>query len=254
VIRVGTAGWSIPRAAASGFAVEGTHLARYSRTLSAVEINSSFYRPHARKIYERWAAQVPAHFKFAVKLPRTITHDRRLTDAQEFIETFLSQVAGLGSKLGVLLVQLPPSLALDMHVAGVFFGLLRERYSGAIACEPRHLSWFASGADALLRAHRISRVAADPSITSDAATPGGWVAASEHEADAVAYYRLHGSPRMYWSRYSTERLAQWSEQMRAMSRHWSVWCIFDNTASGAAAENALTLNADVAGSVGTGGG
>ena len=242
-IRVGTAGWSIPRAVAPSFPGEGTHLERYSRMLSAVEVNSSFYRPHARKVYERWAARVPETFKFSVKVPRTITHEQRLADSRELVDTFLGQVEGLGAKLGVLLVQLPPSLTFDLRVARSFFVMCRKRYSGAIACEPRHLTWFEPRADELLREHGISRVAADPAITSVAAAPGGSATAQELGADAVAYYRLHGSPRMYWSSYSSERLAEWSAQMRAIGNSCA-WCIFDNTASGAAIENALTLNSN----------
>ena len=73
-IRIGTAGWSIPKEHAGAFPVEGSHLERYGAVLDAVEINSSFYRPHRRATYERWAGAVPEHFRFAVKVPRAITH------------------------------------------------------------------------------------------------------------------------------------------------------------------------------------
>ena len=68
---IGTAGWSIPAHYAPDFAGAGTHLARYAAQMTAVEINSSFYRPHQRKTYERWAASVPEVFRFSVKLPRS---------------------------------------------------------------------------------------------------------------------------------------------------------------------------------------
>ena len=138
VVRVGTAGWSIPRSKATAFPGEGTHLARYARVLPFVEINSSFYRPHRREVYRKWAAQTPRSFRFGVKLPREITHDARLRDARSSLREFLEQAGGLGRRLGPLLVQLPPSLDYERQVADRFFALVRERHAGDIVCEPRH--------------------------------------------------------------------------------------------------------------------
>jgi uncharacterized protein YecE (DUF72 family) len=60
---------------------------------------------------------------------------------------------------------------------------------------------------------------------------------------AIVYYRLHGSPRKYWSRYSPERVRQWASEIEMLPEHTDVWCIFDNTAGGAAIENALEMTA-----------
>src|SRR5690242_14468228 len=114
---IGTAGWSLPREEQPHFPAEGTHLQRYAAVLPAVEINSSFYRPHRESTYARWAASVPASFRFAVKIPRAITHERKLADAADALDAFLPGPAALGAALGCLLVQLPPSLALDEPVA-----------------------------------------------------------------------------------------------------------------------------------------
>src|SRR4029450_7108933 len=113
VIRVGTAGWSIPRASARHFDAAGTHLERYSRRLSCAEINSSFYRPHASATYAKWRDSTPPEFRFAVKLPRTITHERCLANAREPLVAFLDQIRALAEKRGPILVQLPPSLDFD---------------------------------------------------------------------------------------------------------------------------------------------
>ena len=110
-IHVGCAGWSIPGDQSAAFPGPGSHLQRYAAQLPASEINSSFYRPHRLSTYARWARSVPASFRFAVKLPRTVTHERRLVDCDALLAGFLSQVAPLGERLGCLLVQLPPSLA-----------------------------------------------------------------------------------------------------------------------------------------------
>jgi uncharacterized protein YecE (DUF72 family) len=109
-LRVGTAGWSVPSRYAAEIPPGGSHLERYARRLNAVEINSAFHRPHQRKTYERWARSAPAGFRFSVKLPKVMTHEQRLADCGELLDRFVAEVAGLGDKLGVLLVQLPPNL------------------------------------------------------------------------------------------------------------------------------------------------
>lgn len=238
MITVGTAAWSLPRAVASEFPGEGTHLARYARVLGAVEINSSFYRAHSPQTYAKWVAATPRSFRFAVKVPQEITHERRLRHTRQPLDRFLGEVAGLGKKLGPLLVQLPPSLEYERRSVRAFFELVRDRHEGAVVCEPRHASWFTSAAEAAFVAHRIGRVAADPASVAEAAMPGGWLGRG-----AAAYYRLHGSPRKYWSNYPPARIERWATEMLALPRSTDCWCIFDNTASGAAIENALQMAA-----------
>jgi uncharacterized protein YecE (DUF72 family) len=79
------------------------------------------------------------------------------------LDVFLAEAAGLGPKLGCLLVQLPPKLAFDEAVVAGFFGALLERASAAIPCEPRHATWFEGSADRALAGLGVARVAADPS-------------------------------------------------------------------------------------------
>ena len=121
---VGTAGWSLPRAEQPRFPGNGTHLERYARVLCGAEINASFYRPLRPALYQKWATAVPPGFRFAVKIPKEVTHERRLLDCEEPLAAFLDQVAALGEKLGPLLVQLPPSLEYDVNLAGAFFEVL----------------------------------------------------------------------------------------------------------------------------------
>jgi uncharacterized protein YecE (DUF72 family) len=233
-VRVGCAGWSLPRAEQARFVAAGSHLERYASRFDAVEINSSFHRPHRPATYERWSASVPSSFRFSVKLPKTITHGLRLRDAGELLAAFLAEAAGLGDKLGCLLVQLPPSLSLEPAVAADFFADLRACSSVPVACEPRHASWFDAEADDLLRELGVARVAADPARVPPAAEPGGW--------RGMSYYRLHGSPRMYYSAYPEEYLDALSSRIQAdAAARRAVWCIFDNTTLGAATPNALDL-------------
>lgn len=227
---IGTAGWSIPRQIADQFPAEGSALERYASRFRVAEINSSFYRPHRPDTWTRWRDSTPEGFRFSVKLPKVVTHERKLADFEEPLAQFLGQVELLGDKLGVLLVQLPPKLAFDADTAGRFFAALAEASGAMVACEPRHASWFAEDADALLAGHRVARVAADPAICESARVPGGW--------NGLAYWRLHGSPRMYRSSYD-DRLGDYAAQIRAA--RGEAWCIFDNTASSAAASDALAL-------------
>lgn len=229
--RIGTAGWTIPTALASRFPGEGTHLQRYAQMFDCVEINSSFHRPHRRSTYERWAASVPAGFRFSCKVPKTITHTAKLLECEALLDAFLDESAGLGAKRAVLLVQLPPSLRYDEPTASRFFDDLRARCQDRIVCEPRHASWFLSDADAMLREHHVSRVAADPPPVEGADRPGGW--------SGLRYFRWHGSPRRYYSRYEEPAIANLATSLEA--RRSPAWCIFDNTTTGAAAENALEL-------------
>jgi uncharacterized protein YecE (DUF72 family) len=231
---LGTAGWSLPRATQSAFPGEGSHLARYAARFNAVEINSTFYRPHRASTFARWSNTVPASFHFSVKIPRIITHERHLADSAALLDDFLMSLAPLGGKLAALLVQLPPSLAFDAAVVEEFLRAVRQRFDRAILVEPRHVTWFNDAVDELLIAHRVARVAADPACASAAADPGGW--------DRVVYFRLHGSPRKYYSSYSEDSLATLAQRITAATdRGAEGWCIFDNTASGAAMENALLL-------------
>jgi uncharacterized protein YecE (DUF72 family) len=233
-IMIGTAGWSIPRQCAEAFPAEGSHLQRYARRFAAVEINSSFYRSHKPDTYARWARSVPPDFRFAVKLPREITHKRKLVDAEEPLDRFLAEIVALGDALGPVLVQLPPSLAYLPEAAEAFFETVRMRFAGGIVFEPRHPSWFTNEVEAMLAGFRIARVAADPAPIPEAAKPGGW--------SGIVYRRLHGSPRIYYSDYSEDFLDAVATQMRrATDSTAENWCILDNTASGAACGDALSL-------------
>ena len=230
-VRVGTAAWAIPRDVRERFDAGGTRLERYARRFRCVEINSSFYRPHRPATYARWAAGVPDDFRFALKVPKEITHTRRFADVAGPLERFLAESAELGAKRGVLLVQLPPSFAYDAALVDDFFATFRARYDGLLACEPRHPTWFAGDAEDALRNARVARVAADPAINAEAALPGGW--------DGFVYYRLHGSPRTYYSAYDDAALHVMGERLRNATA--PAWCIFDNTAMDAATANALDL-------------
>jgi uncharacterized protein YecE (DUF72 family) len=231
---VGCAGWSLPKAEAASCPVEGSHLERYAAVFPAVEINSSFYRPHRPATYAKWAACVPDDFRFAVKVPRAITHDARMEGVEQQLLQFAAEAGELGEKLGCLLVQLPPKLGFVDEPARLLFRQLHALFGCTLAFEARHPSWFSEPATELLVESRVTRVIADPA----AGQPGPHVPTS---SDTV-YVRLHGTPRIYYSRYSmeyVESVRRALAQQAAAGR--TCWCIFDNTAAFEAVPNALQL-------------
>jgi uncharacterized protein YecE (DUF72 family) len=238
MLRIGTAGWTIPTHHASLAPGSGTHLERYAQVFSCAEINSSFYRSHRIETWQRWAQSVPADFRFSVKFPKAFTHIARLSVASAMLDTFFLETAALGDKLGPILVQLPPSLRFDDCPAAEFFKGVRDRWHGPIALEPRHASWFTQAASELLLEHRISRAAGHPSRDpnsdpKDGPQPAGWI--------GLAYFRLHGSPRTYYSSYEAPYLDALAKAVADVSSGAEIWVIFDNTALGHAFANAMDL-------------
>lgn len=225
-IRIGTAGWSFPRDL--DFPVEGSGLERYAARFDCVEINSSFYRPHQRKTYERWAASTPTDFRFAVKVPQAITHERRLVAIDDLLARFLDETDGLGARRGPLLVQLPPSLRFEAERVEAFLTTWRERTDVATVLEPRHASWFEDAPEQLLADFHVARVAADPAVVPEAVEPGGW--------SGLVYRRWHGSPVIYESAYPPEALDALAARL---AEEPETWCVFDNTKFGAATRDAL---------------
>jgi uncharacterized protein YecE (DUF72 family) len=237
-VRIGTAGWVVPKAhtasVAAHSAAVGSHLERYARVMNCVEINSTFYRPHQEKTFARWAASVPEDFRFAVKAPKAVTHEAKLWKCGAELAMFFGQLAPLGKKLGPVLVQLPPKLVFDEGVVREFFTVLRELHAGLVVVEPRHVSWFEPEPERLMREFEVARAMANPAAGSSLASePGGWM--------GLRYFRLHGSPRKYWSAYTDEFLRGIAGQIAASGDAGETWVIFDNTAAAHALGDAMKL-------------
>lgn len=233
IVHLGTAGWAIPQPAKDAFPPDGSHLVRYASRLPAVEINSTFRQWHRSETFARWAASVPDAFRFALKVPQAITHEAGLVGCEELVARFIDETAALGAKRGPLLIQLPPALEFSSPAGGKFFKLLRRQYHGPVVCEPRHPSWSKPAVDRLLASYEIARVAADPPPIPEFGIPGGW----QH----LAYYRWHGRERIYYSSYDASELRELASRLTASAENCETWCIFDNTALGFAATNALEM-------------
>jgi uncharacterized protein YecE (DUF72 family) len=233
-IRVGLAGWSNPPEKRAERNAAQSHLAFYAGHFSCVEINSSFYRPHRSATYARWRDETPAAFRFSVKMPRSVTHESHLKRCGAEVERFYGDIRALQPKLAVVLVQLPPSLEFNGRTARSFFKSMPQLRGTKLVCEPRHPSWFTNAAEGVLRDAGVSRVAADP-----ARCPGADVASG---ARRFAYFRWHGSPHLYYSKYSEARLAAFATTVRK-AKASETWCVFDNTAGHAAWDDALKFMA-----------
>lgn len=223
---VATAAWSVPKSVADRFPREGSVLERYAAVFKGVEINSTFYRRHRPDTFARWAGSVPDDFRFAVKIPKEITHARRLAAIDDAFALFLDDISNLGGKLGPLLCQLPPNLLFDPSVAEPALRLMRKKHAGQIVIEPRHPTWASEDALEMLENLAIERVLADPAVI--------WNASDF--AEPARYVRLHGKPKIYYSAYSADEIRDFHRLVAPDG-----WCVFDNTASGAATEDALTM-------------
>lgn len=233
-IYIGCAGWNIPANQKSNFPESGSHIERYAARLPAVEINSSFYKTHLDKTYIRWRETVPNDFRFSAKLPKTITHAHRLKNTESLLDTFLQGATQLKQKLGCLLIQLPPSLVFIEADVVSFLNNLKQRYDGNLVLEARHKSWFTSEVNHLMFTYQIAQAAADPSVCEVDGDPRGW--------SEFIYYRWHGSPEIYKSRYGSEQIKALAIKLKQYAREGkNIWCIFDNTTYGAAYANAFEL-------------
>lgn len=221
---IGTAGWNMPGDV-------GSHLFRYSRVFNCVEINSSFYREHMPRTYERWAGEVPEDFRFSVKLSQEFTHKCALKPTAKKIQQSLENILHLGPKLGMILLQFPGSMELDVKKLERFLTLIRKSYDGPLSLEARNCSWINKDARSLYYDFGVSKVSADPERC-----PGG--PKKLLTSGGTSYYRLHGSPIIYRSSYTKKFIKGLASEIKTQK---SAWIIFDNTTFGEATENALFL-------------
>jgi uncharacterized protein YecE (DUF72 family) len=156
-LHVGTSGYAY-KAWRGGFYPEGLaekgFLHYYAGQFRTVEINNTFYRMPTAALLARWADEVPAGFRFALKVPQQITHAHRLAGVDEAVAYLFDVVGVLGHRLGPLLFQLPPSLRQDLPRLADFLDLLPP--GRRVAVEFRHASWFDDEVYALLREHDVA--------------------------------------------------------------------------------------------------
>ena len=133
------------------------YLARYAERFDCLELDTTFYAVPRASAVQGWREHTPPHFRFAAKLPKTITHDNHLRDAEPTLHRFLDAIAPLGDKLGPLLIQLPPDFHAtedNQQALADFLRLLPSEYD--FAAEFRHRSWLTDETTDLLRQYGVA--------------------------------------------------------------------------------------------------
>ena len=226
-LRVGTSGWGHPQWRGHLYppGLRSTDwLAHYARHFDTVEVNTSFYRLPTAAMLERWAASVPQGFLFALKAPREITHDRRLTACEAPLAAFLDRLALLGPAQGPILFQLPPRFPADHDLLERFLDLLPPGHRYSI--EFRDPSWWPDPTPTILASRNIAFC---PFDLAGSRPP-------RHVTADFTYVRLHGHERPYCDRYPEPILADWSAWLRTqLDSGRDAYAFLDNTKEGDAA-------------------
>lgn len=236
---VGTAGWTYSSWRGTFYPDDlpsRRYLEFYARVFNTTEVNASFYHLPRPSTYEKWAAQVPDDFAFALKASRLITHVKRLVGVHEAWVTFVQNALALGARLGPILLQLPPSLRCHRRALTDFLRIAQRPAPNAhllrLAFEFRHDSWFTEESFALLRQHRVALCIAD--------SPR-YPRRDEVTADFV-YIRFHGRTELFASAYTDVELAEEAGRIRRyLLDGLDVYVYFNNDALGHAVANARTL-------------
>jgi uncharacterized protein YecE (DUF72 family) len=227
VVYVGTSGYNYPEWKGRFYPANlaaSKMLPYYSERFSTVEINYTFYRMPTAKLVTGWAAQVPASFRFTLKAPRRITHDRKLRDSAELVRGFCEAAHELGPQLGALLFQLPPSFKKDLGVFDEFLAVLPPRVCAAF--EFRHESWLHDEVYARLRDRNLALCVADSETRS---TPV--IATADY-----AYLRLRDEG------YTERHIVEWAGRVQDLStRCKDVYVYFKHEDEGKGPEFAQQL-------------
>ena len=227
---IGTSGYNYPEWRGSFYPEKfptAKMLAYYAERFNTVEVNYTFYRIPTPKLLEGWAQGTPEDFTFTLKAPRRITHDSKLKNVGDLTQTFCKTAATLGSKLGVLLFQLPPTFKRDDAVFDAFLETIPEGTRGAF--EFRHDSWHDEAVFDMLRRRNLALCIADSEKMS---TP--LVSTADY-----AYYRLRDEG------YQPADLDRWADVIRAQAAARDAYVYFKHEEQGKGPEFANLLRASL---------
>jgi uncharacterized protein YecE (DUF72 family) len=233
-VHIGTSGWQYRdwKDALYAGVPQRAWLERYAEEFGTVEVNNAFYRLPERATFEAWRERTPAGFRIAVKASRYLTHVKRLREPAEPVRRLLDRAAGLGDKLGPVLLQLPPTLRADNALLADCLAAFPARVR--VAVEPRHPSWWGDATRAVLTDHGAALCWADR--RGRPLTPlwrtAGW-----------GYLRLHEGAARDWPRYGSRALASWAERIDRAWPHGEAWVYFNNDQRGAAVLDAHAFTA-----------
>lgn len=205
-------------------------LTLYSQAFNCVEINSTFYRKPTAKTLLKWAEETPDDFRFFIKIPKTISHEKRLKDCREEISEFCLHIQDhLKEKLSGFLYQFPPSFKNTPENISLILDSLDFSYLNVI--EFRHESWWRDEIFSLLKDRQI--------VFSGVSFPGNLPEDVIINHPGILYYRLHGTPVLYKSEYNEEFINHLAEKIKAGRQ--TTFIFFNNTWGTAAVKNALYL-------------
>jgi len=235
-LHIGTSGWTYRHWKETFYPAElkqADWLEFYASHFDTTEINYSFYHLPKPETVKKWAEKVPDTFRFSAKLSRGITHFSKLNDCSVQLEKFFNSFSHMGKKLGLILIQLPPSLHFDPERIEKFFDDLAPYSQFEFALEARHASWYLPESLATMQQHKIANVISDSNGRfpySDAVTAHN------------VYIRFHGPAALYSSGYSDEQLSEYATTIQGwMAEGRTVWAYFNNDNGGFALKDARTL-------------
>jgi uncharacterized protein YecE (DUF72 family) len=206
-------------------------LEEYAARFATVEINNAFYRLPSRETFEAWRERTPPGFVVAVKASRYLTHIKRLREPEEPVHRLMTHAAGLGDRLGPVLLQLPPTLRADPGLLDTCLACFPP--GTRVAVEPRHDSWWTPAVREVLASRGAALCWAD--VLGRPVTPlwrtTGW-----------GYVRFHQGRAQPWPRYGRQSLATWARRVvTAWPNGEDVYTYFNNDPHGAAVEDAVTF-------------
>lgn len=205
-------------------------LTLYSREFNCVEINSTFYRKPTAKTLIKWKAETPDDFRFFIKIPKTISHEKRMKECKEEISIFCEHVAShLKEKLSGFLYQFPPSFKNTPENLETILQNIESKYLNVI--EFRHDSWWNEEVFNILKENNM--------VVSGVSFPGNLPEDVIVSHSEILYYRLHGKPILYKSEYSEEFLKELVQTIK--KAHRKTFIFFNNTWGTSAVKNGLYL-------------
>ncbi|MFG2741034.1 DUF72 domain-containing protein [Streptomyces chartreusis] len=206
-------------------------LEEYTEHFATVEINNAFYRLPTRENFEHWRDRVPPDFVVAVKASRYLTHIKRLKEPTEPVERLMTHAAGLGDRLGPVLLQLPPTLKADAELLDACLACFPS--GTRVAVEPRHDSWWTREVRQVLESRGAALCWAD--VQARPATPL-W------RTTDWGYVRFHEGRAQAWPHYGRQALRTWVGRITdTWAEHEDVYAYFNNDPSGAAVQDAMTF-------------
>jgi uncharacterized protein YecE (DUF72 family) len=202
----------------------------YCSKFSTIELNVTFYRFPRVEVLEKWYERSPEHFLFAVKVPRLITHMKQLRDCSQMIsDVYTTCKTGLREKLGPFLFQFPAAFSFTDERLNLLISSLNHEMVNIV--EFRHVSWWQQKVYDELKRYKICFCSiSHPDLPDSVIATGNFI-----------YYRFHGVPQLYYSKYPEASLENIARTIESRSGIEHVYCYFNNTAAVGAIENAIWL-------------